>query len=355
MDTSLNAQPTLDIASDIVRIDVRGSLTQQSRPVLMQLIQRVRRMGITSHIRVNLGLAVLVESAALAGLRNDLNAIDGAAALVETAGALPSSAGVSLELNPFRDAPSAAVRPLDLSADFSASIDATGTRPLNVYSDDELLAASDSVFGMMDNPADMARTQLLATYDEIGLEISRREGGLETVRREVGPYPVMRELDRDISGAVAGREPETGLGTTSRRRRFGSGFPGDYGRDVPYEPEVEDVDGAGDADARVLRHAAELKRFSRRSFLIGTGSASVLAADMLFTRRVQAERRVHRILTVPDETAEKYFPQCQLVPLPRLQDKLGGSAVDPECAARGAEQARPAGRRRILQHGPRHR
>jgi hypothetical protein len=208
MDTSLNAQPTLDIASDIVRIDVRGSLTQQSRPVLMQLIQRVRRMGITSHIRVNLGFAVLVESAALAGLRNDLNAIDGAAALVETAGALPSSAGVSLELNPLRDAPSAAVRPLDLSADFSASIDATGTRPLNVYSDDELLAASDSVFGMMDNPADMARTQLLATYDEIGLEISRRQVGLEAVRREVGPYPVMRELDREITGAVAGREPE---------------------------------------------------------------------------------------------------------------------------------------------------
>ena len=70
------------------------------------------------------------------------------------------------------------------------------------------------------------------------------------------------------------------------------------------------MDGPGDADARVLRHAAELKRFSRRGFLIGTGSASVLAADMLFTRRVQAERRVHRILTVPDETAEKYFPHA---------------------------------------------
>jgi hypothetical protein len=208
MDTSLNAQPTLDIASDIVRIDVRGSLTQQSRPALMQLIQRVRRMGITSHIRVNLGRAVRVESAALAGLRNDLNAIDGAAALVETAGALPSSAGVSLELSPFREALTAALPPLDLSADFSASIDATGTRPLNVYSDDELLAASDSVFGMMDNPADMARTQLLATYDEIGREISRREGGPGTIRRDSGPYAVMRELDRDISGAVAGREPE---------------------------------------------------------------------------------------------------------------------------------------------------
>ena len=155
----------------------------------MQLIQRVRRMGITSHIRVNLGLAVLVESAALAGLRNDLNAIDGAAALVETAGALPSSAGVSLDLNPFRDAPSSALRPLDLSADFSASIDASGTRPLNVYSDDELLAASDSVFGLLDNPADMARTQLLATYTEIGLEISRREVAWRPSAARWAPIP----------------------------------------------------------------------------------------------------------------------------------------------------------------------
>ncbi len=96
----MNAHVKLDIASDVLRIDVRGSLTQHSRPTLMQLIQRVRRMGITSHIRVNLGNAAFVESAALAGLRNDLNAIDGAAALVDTAGALPSSAGVSLELNP---------------------------------------------------------------------------------------------------------------------------------------------------------------------------------------------------------------------------------------------------------------
>jgi pimeloyl-ACP methyl ester carboxylesterase len=79
---------------------------------------------------------------------------------------------------------------------------------------------------------------------------------------------------------------------------------------VPHVPEVEDVGGAGDADARVLRHAAELTRFSRRGFLTGTGAASVLAADMLFTRRVQAERRVHKILMVPDETGDKYFPHA---------------------------------------------
>ena len=199
MDTSLNAHAKLDIASDVLRIDVRGSLTQLSRPTLMQLIQRVRRMGITSHIRVNLGNAAFVESSALAGLRNDLNAIDGAAALVDTAGALPSSAGVSLELNPYLETAAAALPSLDLSADFTASIDTSGTRPLNVFSDAELLAASDSVFGLLDNPADMARSQLLATYTEIGLEISRREVGLGTARCDVG---------LEISRPEVGREPE---------------------------------------------------------------------------------------------------------------------------------------------------
>lgn len=182
MDTSLNAQAKLDIASDVLRIDVRGSLTKDSRPALMQLIQRVRRTGITSHIRVNLGRAAFVESAALAGLRHDLNAIDGAAGLVDTAGVLPSSAGVSLELDPYLEDAVTALPSLDLAADFTASLDASGTLPLNVFSDDELLAASDSVFGLLDNPADMARSQLLATYDEIGLEISRRKVGPAAVR-----------------------------------------------------------------------------------------------------------------------------------------------------------------------------
>ena len=199
MDPSLNAHAKLDIASDVLRIDVRGSLTQHSRPTLMQLIQRVRRMGITSHIRVHLGNAAFVESAALSGLRNDLNAIDGAAALVDTAGALPSSAGVSLELNPYLETGVAALPSLDLSADFTASIDTSGTRPLNVFSDAELLAASDSVFGLLDNPADMARSQLLATYDEIGLEISRRA---------VGPAGVSSDAGLEISRHDVGREPE---------------------------------------------------------------------------------------------------------------------------------------------------
>lgn len=178
MDQSLNAQVKIDTVSDTVRIDVSGSLTQASRPSLMQTIQRIRQMGITSHIRVELGGACFVESAALAGLRNDLNAVDGGAIPGDVAGAPRTGNGVSLELSAHFD-PAATLQPLDLAGEFNASIDASGRRPLAGYSDDELLAASDSVFGLLDSPADMARSGLLATYDDIGLEISRREVGRE--------------------------------------------------------------------------------------------------------------------------------------------------------------------------------
>ena len=204
MDTSLNASAKLDITSDILRIDVRGSLTQASRPALMQLIQRIRGMGITSHIRVNLGRAAFVESSALSGLRNDLNAIDSAAVLVETAGVLRSPAGVSLEVSTRVENVASVVPSLDLPVGATASMDASGTRPLRVYSDDELLAASDSVFGLMDNPADMARSQLLATYDEIGLEISRRKVVPGTACREAVPH----EIARDTTHPEVRCEPE---------------------------------------------------------------------------------------------------------------------------------------------------
>ncbi|HSO17450.1 MAG TPA: hypothetical protein VLS95_16010 [Arthrobacter sp.] len=176
MDQSLNAHVKVDTVTDTVRIDVLGSLTQATRPTLMQTIQRIRQMGITSHVRVEIGGASFVESAALAGLRNDLNAIDGGDIPGDVAGALRTG-GVSLELSTHRFDPAAALQPLDLAGEFKASIDASGTRPLTGYSDDELLAASDSVFGLLDNPADMARSELLATYDDIGLEISRRAVG----------------------------------------------------------------------------------------------------------------------------------------------------------------------------------
>ncbi|AXJ09761.1 hypothetical protein [Arthrobacter sp. PM3] len=179
MDQSLHALVKIDVISDVVRIDIRGSLTQASRSALMQIIQRVRRMGITAHISVDLGRATFIESSALAGLRNDLNAIDRGAAGQEF-GRPSAPGGVSLELSPRAD-DSATLQTLDMSGNATASAAPAGTRRLTRFSDDELLAASDSVFGLLDDPAGMARSELLATYDEIGLEISRREAEPEPV------------------------------------------------------------------------------------------------------------------------------------------------------------------------------
>jgi len=180
MDQSLNAQVKLDVASDVIRIDVRGRLSQTSRPALIQLIQRIRRMGINSHIRVDLANAEFVESSALAGLRNDLNAIDSGSGQLEVAGALTVASGVSLELQMFGDDFGRVFQPLDVSGDFLASIDSSGTRPLARFSDDELLAASDSVFGKLDDPATGAPSELLARYDDISLELTRRQVGRES-------------------------------------------------------------------------------------------------------------------------------------------------------------------------------
>ena len=82
---------------------------------------------------------------------------------------------------------------------------------------------------------------------------------------------------------------------------------------MPYREEaepLEDREQPGIHHARLLADAAALKRFSRRGFLAGAGASSVLAADMLFTRRVQAERRVNRILQVPDDFADAYHPNA---------------------------------------------
>ena len=49
-----------------------------------------------------------------------------------------------------------------------------GARPLTDYSDDELLTASDSIFSLLDTPDALAGSDLLARYNDIGEEISRR-------------------------------------------------------------------------------------------------------------------------------------------------------------------------------------
>lgn len=199
MDRALNALVTLDVHADIVSIDVRGSLNQESRPGLVQIIRRIRRIGILSHIRVELSRAAMVESSALAGLRGDLNAID--------TGAQPGiyGAGVSLDLSPVRDdwaaGPDVAEQHLTILDGFSAAaiadisavgypaaepaepgaptLDLTGFevlcgRALEEYSDEELLLASDTLFTLLDNPAAFPGSDLLARYEDIGQEMLRR-------------------------------------------------------------------------------------------------------------------------------------------------------------------------------------
>lgn len=200
MDRALDAFVNLDVPADIVCIDVRGSLNQNSRPGLVQIIRRIRKSGIRSHIRVELSHAAMVESSALAGLRSDLNAID-TSILPGTYGA-----GVSLDLSPAGGKSAAALdyaeQPLTILGGFSAGavldigalgypaaapgdagilpLDLTGFevlcgRELQEYSDEELLLASDTLFTLLDNPAAFPGSDLLARYDDIGQEMLRRQ------------------------------------------------------------------------------------------------------------------------------------------------------------------------------------
>lgn len=175
MDNQLNPLIKIDDAAGTARIDVRGSLTQASRPELMHQIQRVRRMGISSPITVDLSHAAFVESSALAGLRFDLNALDAGTRQAAAAGA----PGVFLEVMSAREHAVAESRPdftaLTNPSELSEALEDAGLRPLSDYSPDELLAASDAVFGLLDDPAGHSGQELLARYDAIVEEIARRE------------------------------------------------------------------------------------------------------------------------------------------------------------------------------------
>ncbi|TLM75067.1 hypothetical protein [Pseudarthrobacter sp. NamB4] len=197
MDRALNALVNLDVPADVVRIEVRGSLNGCSRPELIHTIRRIRRMGIRSHISVDLSWAELVESSALAGLRSDLNAID--------SNTLPGiyGSGVSLDLSPGADwaVTGSNEQPLALLDGFTdfpedgqypaeglpllpdARFEELFGRPLEEYSDGELLTASDSIFALLDNPKAFPGSDLLGRYTDIGQELLRRQQG------SVAPLP----------------------------------------------------------------------------------------------------------------------------------------------------------------------
>ncbi|MGK3956380.1 thioesterase domain-containing protein [Arthrobacter sp. R4] len=82
---------------------------------------------------------------------------------------------------------------------------------------------------------------------------------------------------------------------------------------MPYRGEADpqgQLEQPGTDHARLLADAARLREFSRRGFLWGAGASALLAGDMLLTRRVQLERRVNRILEVPDDFADAYYPDA---------------------------------------------
>ncbi|NUT72649.1 hypothetical protein [Pseudarthrobacter sp. C4D7] len=190
MDRALDALVSLDVPADIVRIEIRGALHHESRAELVHIIRRVRRMGIRCRICVDLSQAGLVESSALAGLRSDLNAMD-----TKSVPGIPS-AGVSLQLTPAtRDwtaGDDTRRRPLLVDDDVRELfpggehagefpqlpvmwIEELYGRPLTEYTDQELLYASDATFALLDNPAAPDGADLLGRYNDIGLEILRRQ------------------------------------------------------------------------------------------------------------------------------------------------------------------------------------
>jgi hypothetical protein len=186
MDSQLNSLVKIDDSSDTVRIDVLGSLTQDSRPDLLHEIRRVRRMGVTSPITVDLSRAAFVESSALAGLRIDLNAQDA----VAHRGSDPAGPGVSLVLMAGKEQSVAESRP-DFTAlmypeQLAETLEAAAVRPLSSYSSEELLAASDSVFELLDDPSGHAGNELLAQYDAIVEELNRRELSKATAKQVAG-------------------------------------------------------------------------------------------------------------------------------------------------------------------------
>jgi hypothetical protein len=175
MDNQLDSHVNVDRSARTVRIDIRGSLARASRPDLLQEIQRIRRLGITYPITVDLSRAVFVESSALAGLRTDLNAQDdclqGMSSAAVPGVSLVVMAGSGQEIAEFRE--DLAVLPYSSQPTIAPT--SAAFRPLSSYSSPELLAASDAVFGLLDEPSGHCGNELLAQYEAICEELNRRE------------------------------------------------------------------------------------------------------------------------------------------------------------------------------------
>ena len=198
MDRKLHALVQRDDVTGLVRIGVQGSLTEESRPSLVHMVRRVRSMGIRSHICVDLSQAAFVKSSALAGLRHDLNAVEGAT----TPGRNGSGVSLNLTAHSGGELSAAGLSELSLAitdeltegfadgaeGETHAPLGAMFAPPLTDFSDEELLGASDSIFVLLDTPEASAGSELLARYKDIGEEIARRDAA-GAIHEPAAPEP----------------------------------------------------------------------------------------------------------------------------------------------------------------------
>lgn len=162
LDHQLQAVISLDPPRDTVYIDIDGSLTRFTRATLVDVTARIRKLRVSSHIRVHLGSAAFVETGSLAWLRTDLQANVG------RAGGRPAHGRVSLETS---STEGGAASRLTLSG--------ITLRParLGDFTRGDLLTASDFLFSWLDDALGCPGTNvsaMLALYEHIGQEISGR-------------------------------------------------------------------------------------------------------------------------------------------------------------------------------------
>lgn len=164
-DHHLGAVISLDVPRDTVHVDIRGSLTSGTRSHLLGIAGRIRALRAGSHIHVQLGRAAFVRSAALAGLRSDLEAMAG-----NSGGTLGHGRGVSLETRRRESARTFRHTPPGIIARPARRVDPTKA---------DLLTASDFVFGWLDDELGCPGTNvsaMVALYELIGRDIACRTG-----------------------------------------------------------------------------------------------------------------------------------------------------------------------------------
>lgn len=164
VDHQLQAVISLDVPRDTVHVDIDGRLTRVTRAALLEVTKRIRKLRVSSDIRVHLGSAAFVESAALAGLGTDLQA------LVGRVGGRPGQGRVSLQTRPGASAVA--------SRHALSGITLRAAR-LDDFTRADLLTASDFVFAWLDDAHGCPGTDvsaMLALYEHIGREISCRTG-----------------------------------------------------------------------------------------------------------------------------------------------------------------------------------